>query len=106
MRFGSLHGVESERKDRTLKVTCYRGRDETGELELEDRKVSEYCLPDSQARGGEASPTRESCYFDKDSLVAFRILDNSNCKERRGCLEIGIAHYSAHPIILNTGCTT
>lgn len=45
MRFGSLHGVESERKDRTLEVVRYRDGDETGELELEDRKESEYCLP-------------------------------------------------------------
>lgn len=41
--------MESEREDRPLQVVFYRARDETGELEMEDRKESEDHLPDSQA---------------------------------------------------------
>lgn len=40
--------------DRTLKVVCYKGGDETRELELEDRKKNKYHLPDSQTGGHEA----------------------------------------------------
>lgn len=64
MGFGSLHGVESERKDRTLIVVCYRGGGETGELELEDRKESEYCLPLPRPEEGRLVQ-QESGYFDK-----------------------------------------
>lgn len=43
--------------DKTLKVVCYKGGDETKELELEDRK-NKYHLPDSQTGGHEAGSNK------------------------------------------------
>lgn len=43
--------------DRTLKVVCYKGGDETKELELEDRK-NKYRLPDSQTGEHEAGSNK------------------------------------------------
>lgn len=90
--------------DRTLKVVCSRGGDGTGGLELEDRKETEYHLPNSQVGRREAGSKKRTCCFDQDTLGALRILDDSDHKERRGCLEIWFVHHIAHPIYWSS-CT-
>lgn len=50
MKFSRIPtGVELERKGRLHQVFCFRTEYDTDELEMEHRKETEGCLPNSQA---------------------------------------------------------
>lgn len=51
--------MEVEREDRLLQVVIFWARDETEKLGMEERKESEYCLPDTQASVDSGFPGRE-----------------------------------------------